>query len=259
MNYKQKEKYDLIKKVKYAIKNNEFKILYQPKFNIDTLEVVGVEALIRWETSNGEIIYPDKFIPILEESKYIYLIDYYVLEKCMIQIERWINNNFNLVPIAINISKSTLMRSDFIIRLKQLISLYRIKNNIIEFEITEREELENNTSIIGKKVLEIKKLGIKVALDDFGVGNSNFLAMLSIDFDYIKIDKSILNYIENKKARNILVGIKDITDKNEVYLVAEGVENKYQYKKLKDYGYKYVQGNYFSKPITLNELENRYL
>lgn len=151
MSYKQKEKYDLIKKVKYAIKNNEFKILYKPKFNIDTLEVVGVEALIRWETSNGEIIYPDKFIPILEESKYIYLIDYYVLEKCMIQIERWINNNFNLVPIAINISKSTLMRSDFIIRLKQLISLYRIKNNIIEFEITEREELENNTSIIGKK------------------------------------------------------------------------------------------------------------
>lgn len=250
---------DLYCEVIKGIENNEFKILYQPKFNINNMNIAGVEALIRWQKDSGYIIYPDLFIPELEKNKYIYLIDYFVLENCIIKVNEWIKSELEPIPIAINISKSTIMRSEFIPKLKELIEKYDMQENIFELEITEREPFGDDIKYIAKKIKEIRKLGIRVSLDDFGIGCSNILAIANIDFDYIKIDKSMLDNIGNDKIENILVGLKNIMDMNKVSVVAEGIETKYQYEKLLDYGYAYAQGYYFSKPITTDKLESKYL
>ncbi|RDY27424.1 EAL domain-containing protein [Romboutsia weinsteinii] len=253
------DKGNLFIEVINAIKNKEFKIVYQPKFNINSMNIVGVEALIRWEKNNGDIVYPDLFIPQLEINKDIYLIDYFVLENCVMKINQWIKLKIKPIPIAINISKSTIMRREFISKLKYFIEKYDIPEGIFELEITERECFYKDIKNIAKKIKKIKELGVRVSLDDFGSGNSNILAVANIDFDYIKIDKSILDEIGNNKIDNILVGIKNIMDMNKVFVVAEGIETKYQYEKLLNYGYSYAQGYYFSKPITIEQLESKYL
>ena len=115
LEYKNNHKKRLCKYIKNGIKLNEFKLVYQPKFNMKTNSIVGAEALIRWKKSNGEIVYPDKFINKLEKYNLIYLIDYYVMDESIKQMDYWFNfMKYKPINIAINLSKSTLMRDDFI-------------------------------------------------------------------------------------------------------------------------------------------------
>lgn len=246
-------------KIIKAIENDEFQILYQPKFEIESMNINGAEALIRWRKINGDIIYPDLFIPQLEENKEIYLVDYYILESCIRQISEWNKNDIKLISIAINMSKSTIMRKEFISQLKFLINKYKVKDFDLEIEITERESFEKDVENIGDKIRKIKELGIKVSLDDFGAGSANIMAIAKIDFDYVKIDKSIIDDIGNYKVDNILIGIKNIMDRNNISVIAEGIETKEQHELLLEYGYVYGQGYYFSEPISVKVLEKKYL
>ncbi len=257
--YVEKEAECLLQKVSRGIEKREFKILYQPKFDMRNMKLIGVEALIRWEKSCGKMIYPDYFIPQLERSEKVYIIDYYVIEDCMKRIHKWINFEKQPISIAINVAKSTVMREEFLPKVKQWMSEYSIDSKFIEFELTERECLLSDIEVLSNRINEIKSMGIKVSLDDFGSGSSNILVLANIDFDCIKIDKSAIDNIENNKVKNILIGLKGIMDSNKVYVLAEGVENKSQYKKLIEYGYSYAQGYYLSKPLTASELEVKYL
>ena len=237
-----------------AIKNGEFKILYQAKVNIQTMKITGFEGLIRWELENGDIIPPSKFIPKLEETKEIYLIDYYMIECAFKQIKNWILINNMVIPIAINVSKSTILKYDFIDRLVTLIDKYKIPARYIELEITEREKIEN-LDYLSKIINIVREFGIKVSIDDFGVDESNIFAISSIDFDGLKIDKSIIGNIgKNKMTDSILIGIKSIMDKHKIKVIAEGIETEEQYLKLLEYGYEYGQGYYFSKPQSIEKL-----
>lgn len=262
--YYQEEKCGISKlyeEVKKGIELNEFRFVYQPKFNIRTNNIFGVEILIRWHKSNGEIVQPNEFISRLEEEKLIYFIDYYAIEECMIKISEWsVNNSINIVPIAVNLSKNTFMREDFLERLNCLIEKYKISLKHLEFEITEREALEFNIEDINRRIEEIKMLGIKISVDDFGSGNSNISFSLDVDLDIIKIDKSMIDRIgKNKKIEYILAAIMNLARDNNIELIAEGIETEEQNKFLIDNGYSFGQGYYFSKPIELSELEEKYL
>ena len=251
----------LYEEVKNGIKRREFKFVYQPKYNIKNGKLIGAEALIRWHKSNAVIIYPDSFVEKLEDNNLIYLIDYYTMEECLRKIYYW-NNIYkdNLVPISINLSKSTLMRVDFIDTLEALIGIYNIDLKYLEFEITEREYVDYSIDNINNKIDKVRSMGIKVSLDDFGTGNLNLTFSMNIDIDTIKIDRSLINKIgQNKKIDYLLRFMIDLANKNNINLVAEGIETEEQIKFLINTGYELGQGYYFSKPINVDVFEKKYL
>ena len=249
------------KEVKNGIKRNEFKFVYQPKFNLKSGHLIGAEALIRWHKSAEVIIYPDSFVEKLENNNLIYLIDYYTIEECLKKLYYW-NNTYknNIVPISINLSKSTLMRNDFISTLEVLIAMYNVDLKYLEFEITEREYVDYGIKDINNRIEKVRSLGIKISLDDFGTGNSNLSFSMNIDLDTIKVDRSLINKIgENEKINYLLEFIIDLANKNNINLVAEGIETEEQIEFLIDSGYKFGQGYYFSKPIDAELFEKKYL
>ena len=251
----------LYNETKKGIMLNEFKFVYQPKFNIKSNQIIGAEVLIRWHKSDGNIIYPDKFIDKLEDKNLIYLIDYYTIEECLKRLNDWSHlSRNNIIPLSINLSKSTLMRHDFLEVLESIIKKYDVDLKYIEFEITEREYVDYSIQEINDKIYSVRELGIKISLDDFGSGNSNLSFSMNIDLDIIKIDKSIINKIgKNEKIDYFLLLILDLANKNNIDLVAEGIETKGQLEFLIDNGYKFGQGYYFSKPIDAEVFENKYI
>ena len=251
----------LYNETKKGIMLNEFKFVYQPKFNIKSNQIIGAEVLIRWHKSDGNIIYPDKFIDKLEDKNLIYLIDYYTIEECLKRLNDWSHlSRNNIIPLSINLSKSTLMRHDFLEVLESIIKKYDVDLKYIEFEITEREYVDYSIQEINDKIYSVRELGIKISLDDFGSGNSNLSFSMNIDLDIIKIDKSIINKIgKNEKIDNFLLLILELANKNNIDLVAEGIETKDQLEFLIDNGYKFGQGYYFSKPIDAEVFENKYI
>ena len=240
------------------IKNNEFIIYLQPKFDIKTEKIVGSEALIRKQI-NGKIIMPDKFIPEYEKTGIITILDMYVLEEvCKLQ-KKWKELQFPLLPISVNQSRHHLKNKNYIKKLSEIINKYDIDAKLIELEMTENTVVEDIMQ--AKKAAEnVKKLGFIVSMDDFGTGYSAFNILKDIEIDILKIDKTFFDNLENnKRAQIIIETIVKMCKKLGIKTVAEGIETKAQIDFLKKIECDIVQGYYFSKPISIQEFEEKYL
>lgn len=241
-----------------SIKNNEFIIFLQPKFDTITEQIVGAEALVR-KVKDEEIIMPSEFIPKYEKTGAITKLDMYVLgEVCKLQ-EKWKKLNFPLLPISINESRHHLKNKNHINELQQIINKYNVDTNLIELEMTETTVIEDILTAKGAAEA-VKKLGFIVSMDDFGTGYSSFNILKDIEIDILKIDKEFFkNLDDNKRAQIIIETIVKMCKKLKIKTVAEGIETKKQLDFLKKIGCDIIQGYYFSKPITINEFEKRYL
>lgn len=241
-----------------SIKNNEFIVYLQPKFDIKTERIVGAEALIRKQI-DGKIIMPDKFIPEYEETGIITILDMYVLEEvCKLQ-KKWKKLQFPLLPVSINESRHHLKNENHIEELSDIVKKYNANTNLIELEMTETTVVEDIMQ--AKKAAEnVKKLGFVVSMDDFGTGYSAFNILKDIEIDILKIDKTFFDNLENnKRAQIIIESIIEMCKKLRIKTVAEGIETKKQIDFLKKIECDMVQGYYFSKPISIQEFERRYL
>lgn len=241
-----------------SIKNNEFIIFLQPKFDTITEKIVGAEALIR-KLKDGKIIMPNEFIPQYEKTGVITKLDTYVLEEvCKLQ-RKWRNLNLPLLPISINESRHHLKNKNHIKELKKILSKYDADANLIELEMTETTVVED--ILVAKGAAEaVKKLGFIVSMDDFGTGYSAFNILKDIEIDILKIDKEFFKNLENnKRAQIIIETIIQMCKKLKIKTVAEGIETKEQVEFLKKIGCDIIQGYYFSKPITITEFEEKYL
>lgn len=241
-----------------SIKNNEFIIFLQPKFDTITEEVVGAEALIR-KLENKKIIMPNEFIPKYEKTGIITILDMYVLEEiCKLQ-KKWRDLNLPLLPISINESRHHLKNENHIHELQNIISKYDTDTSLIELEMTEATVVED--LFVAKEAAEaVKNLGFIVSMDDFGTGYSAFNILKDIEIDILKIDKEFfINLENNKRAQIIIESIVQMCKRLKIKTVAEGIETKYQVDFLKNIGCDIIQGYYFSKPITIQEFENKFL
>lgn len=247
-------KSNLLKTINY----DEFVIYLQPKFDVIEEKVVGAEALIRKEI-NGELIMPDRFIPYYEKTGLITKLDMYVLrEICKLQ-KKWREENFLLLPISINESRHHLKNENHINELKDIINEYNADTTLIELEMTESTVVEDIMK--AKNAAEsVKKLGFIVSMDDFGTGYSSFNILKDIEIDILKIDKSFFKDMEkNVRAKIIVETIIQMCKKLNITTVAEGIDTKGQVDFLKEIGCDIIQGYYFSKPIKIEEFENKYL
>lgn len=244
-----------IEDLKHAIKNNEFVIHYQPKAKIDTNEIIGLEALVRWNHPKHGLIYPNDFIGFAEELKLIDEIDKIVLNKVCEQLNTWKNEGKKIYNIAVNVSPLYFMDKSFIPTFDLITSSYNIDPSNISIEITESIALDDVELTISK-LKELKQRNVKIYIDDFGKGYSSLLYLKQFPIDYLKIDKKFIDGIKiNNVDETIIKYIIEVTNLLDIKVISEGVETNQQLDYLKErdcFGY---QGYLLSKPQPIDKLK----
>lgn len=246
----------LLEDFEAAIKQKQFKVNYQPKFNITGEKPVlcSAEALVRWEHPKLGFVRPDLFIPLFEENGLVTILDQYVWEESAKQIRRWKDELGVTIPVSVNVSRVDINAPetpDFIARIVK-------ENNLLpseyHLEITESAYTDNHDKII-EVVNKMRQLGHKIEMDDFGSGYSSLNMLTDMPIDVIKMDKAFIRNIQpGNKAMRLVELVLDIAKYLEVPVVAEGVETEDQLKLLKAAGCDIIQGYYFSKPIPPSEM-----
>lgn len=232
-----------------ALINREFVVYYQPKVALETSQLVGGEALVRWKKPDGTMIPPSDFIPCLEKNGFITALDFYVYEEVCRFIKSRVENDLPVVPISVNVSMLHLKEAGFLDRIKSLVESYRIPTRLLEFELTESVFLENE-----KEALEImekmKKMGFLVSIDDFGSGFSSLNLLKNMPVDILKIDKEFFAHDKLQNNDQIIISsIINMASRLNITVICEGVETVDQIHFLKETCCDMVQGYFFSQPV----------
>ena len=238
-----------------AIENNEFVVYYQPKYNLTLKKFISSEALVRWENPKRGLLSPSQFVPQAEQMGLIHKIDMYIFERVCKDLQDCKRKGRRLLPVSVNFSLYEFYNHGFIDDLVSLMNKYNIPPTLIEIEITEQTTNANNfiaTSIVKR----IKDLGIRILMDDFGVGYSNIMNIRKTPIDVIKIDKSFIDEIvTDAKTRSIVKFLIELCKTNSLESIAEGVNDVKQVEILKKLKCDTIQGYYYSKPLCRNDFE----
>ncbi len=248
------KKIDVKNKLRKAISKNELLLYYQPQTDIKSDKILGLEALIRWNI-NDEIIYPDQFIPIAEESGLILEIGEWILEKACKDLKSWHDKGRKL-SVSVNMSSLQFKQPNIVSKIKKVIEKTGINPRYLELEITETGLMEQDSTIIDK-ISQLKQMGIKISIDDFGTGYSSLAYLKQFRVDKVKIDKSFIWKLEeNEDDKPIIKAIIAMSQNLNLEIIAEGIETRYQKEFLEKSGCKLYQGYYYSKPVSKQEIEN---
>ena len=229
-----------------AIAENQFMMYLQPKYSITRNKIIGAEALVRWRHPTRGMIYPDQFIPIIEENGFIKKVDYYIWEKACLFIKKCQDAGIHSCPVSVNVSRIHLRDNECIGVLSGLIEKNGISRKLLELEITETADSQQ----VSKKALALREEGFTLLMDDFGSGYSSLNILLETPFDVIKLDRKFIeNMMVSDKGRLILEQVVSMSDKLGLGLLAEGVETREQIDLLQKIGCDQVQGYYYAKPM----------
>lgn len=233
-----------------AIAENQFMMYLQPKYSITRNKIIGAEALVRWRHPTRGMIYPDQFIPIIEENGFIKKVDYYIWEKACLFIKKCQDAGIHSCPVSVNVSRIHLRDNECIGVLSGLIEENGIPRKLLELEITETADSQQ----VSKKALALREKGFTLLMDDFGSGYSSLNILLETPFDVIKLDRKFIeNMMVSDKGRLILEQVVSMSDKLGLGLLAEGVETREQIDLLQKIGCDQVQGYYYAKPMPEEE------
>lgn len=239
---------------KAAVRNEEFKAYYQPKIDLNTYRLVGAEALCRW-VKNGSPVMPDQFISVLERSKRVCTLDYYILEQVCRDLSEWIGKGLQPIKISSNFSRKHLPNPNFVKEVTEIVDKYNLPHSLIVIEVTETTS-EADTKRLRELVAEFAEQDFKVSVDDFGVGYSSMSMIKDIPFSEIKIDKSFLDNADvNERDEIMMKHIISIASDFKMTTIAEGIETESHIRLLKEYGCFRGQGYYFDKPLPKDEFE----
>lgn len=255
MNMQSLAKLDKEAELRQAIENNEFFLCYQPQIDLTKDELVAVEALIRWRHPAKGVLLPMDFIPLAEETGLIIPIGKWVLETACKQSKAWQDAGFAPIRMAVNVTAQQFKQMDLVDMVRNILEETQLNPAYLELELTENIILSNQEVV--KIVTELKKLGVSIAVDDFGTGYSSLNYLHKIPLDRLKIDSSFIQNVKSKQDDEVIIRAVIAMAKNlNLEVLAEGVETTTQLDFLKRYQCDDVQGFYFSKPLSLNELEN---
>ena len=246
-----------------AVNNKEFVVFYQPQVEIHSGEIVGAEALVRWEHPVKGLLYPDKFINFAENKGYIVEIGRQVLEQATQDMKHWLDEDYPIKTIAVNLSVKQIRDKTFLSIVKDIIQESQLETNHLEFEITETI-LMTDYEYSYKVLEELNNLGITISIDDFGTGYSSLSYLKKLPINKIKIDKSFIDEIEyDENDIEITKAIIAMSHSLRLEVLAEGVENESQRKVLEKLECDKYQGYCCSKAVPAKEfaklLENQRL
>ena len=243
------------KEMEYALESGQFVMYLQPKYNIKLDKFCGSEALVRWQYTEKEVIYPGDFIPIFEKNGFIRKIDMYILEQACKEIRSLFDKGISPLPISVNFSRVDFFKKDFIENIVNICDRYKIPYSLIEIEITE-SSMFGDTDTLFNVSRNLQDIGFIVAMDDFGSGYSSVNMLKNIPLNVIKLDRGF--FVDDKdvdKSQIVIKSIVSLIKQLGIRVVAEGIETRSQIEMLKKANCDIVQGYYFSKPLPIKEFE----
>ena len=245
----------IINAMERAIKNKEFTLYLQPKYDIEKGTIIGAEALVRWISLENGFISPGDFIPVFENNGFVYEVDKFIWEESCRYLRKWLDEGREVHPISVNVSRIDLYDSKLVQHLVNLREKYQLPSQYLELEITESAYTEDPEQII-TITRQLREAGFVILMDDFGTGYSSLNMLKDIQIDVLKLDMGFLKSSDySAKGGNILTAILKMAESLKMQTIAEGVETKEQVEFLKSIGCRYVQGFYYSKPLPVGEFE----
>ncbi len=246
------EKLEIEKDLYSGLENGEFELFYQPQYSPHH-EFAGFEALLRWNHPTKGCIPPMKFIPVAEETGFIVLLGEWILSEACRQLVQWSDLYDALAKISVNVSVRQLQQADFVSRVNEIIQKFNIPAHQIMLEITETYPFYKDPDLV-ERISELRKIGCKISIDDFGTGFCSLTSLTIVEIDQIKIAREYIQTIgTNSKEEILLKHLFIMLDSLSFSIVAEGVETIEQLHELQATKCDYIQGFYFSKP--LNQVE----
>lgn len=246
--------------VREAIQAGRFEVYYQPRIDMRTDKLVGAEALVRAVADDGAVIEPSRFIAFLEETGSIRDLDLYVLDQALAKVEKWRAEGFGVVPVSVNLSRVTFAHPSTLASVLAVQSHYPLlPATALELEVTERgDELE--VSEFKQLVEKFRDCGLRISLDDFGSQYANLSLFTNVDFETIKLDRSLIEgLIENQMSRSLVQDLVRLCKIYDMTCVAEGVETEAQIEALLEIGCNYAQGFFYDRPLPADAFEKKYL
>lgn len=248
------EKISVVASIHSAIDKGYVEAYLQPKFSMNTGEVIGAEALVRWRNEDGSLKYPDQFVPVLEEVGYIVDLDFCVFRQVLACLRRWKEEGRRRVPISVNFSRIHFRNPHFCDKVMALLREYEVEPEYIEIEVTESCFSSNRTEMIRQMTL-LREHGLKIDMDDFGTGYSSLGMLVDANVDIVKIDKSFIDHYETDQEQQYIHRIGQLVKAAGKDIIFEGVETQQQIAFLRGFGYDKAQGYVFSKPVPISEFE----
>ncbi|HUS08945.1 MAG TPA: EAL domain-containing protein [Pyrinomonadaceae bacterium] len=253
MNAKALKRLTLENKLRRAIERNEFIVYYQPKVDINTWQIVGAEALVRWKDPELGLISPGEFIPLAEETGLIVPIGNWVSKTACSQIKQWHSEGFNCLGISVNLCARQFQEQDLVSTVIEILEQSELEPKYLELEITE-SSIMTNTDFAVKVLTELKQMGIRVSVDDFGTGFSSLGYLKRLPIDILKIDQSFVRDVSTDPDDAALVmAIITLAHNLRLRVIAEGVETEEQLRFLRLLRCDEIQGYFFSKPLPADE------
>jgi diguanylate cyclase (GGDEF)-like protein/PAS domain S-box-containing protein len=247
------ERQSLEQDLRYALGRNEFVLHYQPKLNLQTGKITGVEALIRWQHPQRGMIYPAQFVPIAEECGLILSIGRWVLLEACEQARAWSNLGLGVVPMAVNVSAAEFESTDFLSGVRAVLIATGVQPENLELELTESVLMHEAESTINT-LNALKALGVQLAIDDFGTGFSSFSYLQRFPMNVLKLHQSFVHEItEEQGEAPLLSAMINIGKSLKQRVVAEGVETRAQLEYLRLHNCNEGQGYYFSRPVVAEQ------
>ncbi|MBZ9797704.1 EAL domain-containing protein [Mesorhizobium sp. ES1-4] len=236
-----------------GLERDEFIVFYQPQFDAKTLEIVGVEALVRWRHPEKGILTPDAFLKTAEELNVVSVIDRKVLQQSLLDFEAWSADKIGIPRVSVNVSARRLQDEELLKSLRDL----NIRKGTFSFELVESIFLDNNDDLVTWNVEQIKQLGIDIEIDDFGTGYASIVSLLKLQPRRLKIDRQLVDPIVNShQRRQVVSSIIEIGKSLGIEIIAEGVETMKHARVLKELGCDILQGYAFGHAMDSDRLRS---
>ncbi|WP_239615745.1 EAL domain-containing protein [Cohnella mopanensis] len=253
LSSKQVERFNMENGLRYALERNELTLNFQPQVSLSTGKVYGAETLLRWNTPDGQTIQPDEFIPLAEETGLIIPIGQWVLEQACLECRRWIHAGMPSLVISVNISALQFQQDNFPELVRRVLNETGIEPYNLCLEITEHTAVQNMEHSI-RMLGELVDIGVKIAIDDFGIGQSSLLWLKKLPVHIVKIDPSfILNMIEDSDDDAIAKAVIEMSHSLGLSVTAEGVETEEQLQRLQQLRCDRIQGFFTGRPMTSDQ------
>lgn len=237
-----------------ALLEHQFEVYFQPKHEIFTGDVTGAEALVRWNHPQFGFMSPGEFIPLFERNGFISKLDSYVWNETCSTLRRWEDKGLPVVPISVNLSRANFDIPDLAERVCRIADCHNVDHNLLHLEITESAYTDNPQQIIDI-IHQLREMGFKIEMDDFGSGYSSLNMLSELPIDVLKMDMHFIQQKATDQNRSILNFIVSLSKWLNLVTIAEGVETHEQMEYLKSIGCCYVQGYYYAKPMPAADFE----
>ncbi|MDX1584835.1 MAG: EAL domain-containing protein, partial [Thermoanaerobaculia bacterium] len=254
MNEKAMERLSLERDLRGALDRQEFLLHYQPQVDLASGEIIGLEALLRWQHPKRGLVPPASFIPVAEDTRLIFDIGEWVLQKACEQVRDWQIAGLGNIRVAVNLSARQFQHRGLVSQIADILDRTALMPKLLELEITESMAV-HNTEWSLKMIQELRSLGIRISMDDFGTGYSSLNYLRQFRIDTLKIDREFLLGVPTKKSSSTIVAaIIHMARGLDMRVIAEGVETESQRTFLEREGCDAIQGFVFSEPLPVEEL-----